>query len=288
MEKISNGILEVQIAETGAELRSIRKDGAEYLWQGDEKHWKRHAPLLFPFVGRLTEKRYVYKGESYEMTSHGFAPTSAFSVASNKGDAVTFTLSSDEETRRIYPFDFSLSVTYSLSGNTLTESVEVRNAGRGEMLYGIGFHPGFCLPMEDGLEFADYEITFPEMTDPEYRVFAPDHLEAGYNESYKGMTGKAIKLDHELFADDAIVLHGMGGRAVLSSPKGRRSVEVQYDAPWVGLWQTYAPDTPFLCIEPWYTLPGHTGTIVDISKRDDFIHLGEGESRTHSISMIIG
>ena len=87
MEKISNGILEVQIAETGAELRSIRKDGAEYLWQGDEKHWKRHAPLLFPFVGRLTEKRYVYKGESYEMSSHGFAPTSAFAVASNNGDA---------------------------------------------------------------------------------------------------------------------------------------------------------------------------------------------------------
>ena len=35
MEKISNSILTVEISEHGAELQSIKKNGKEYLWQGD-------------------------------------------------------------------------------------------------------------------------------------------------------------------------------------------------------------------------------------------------------------
>ena len=35
MEKISNSILTVEISEHGAELQSIKKNGKEYLWQGE-------------------------------------------------------------------------------------------------------------------------------------------------------------------------------------------------------------------------------------------------------------
>ena len=287
MEIISDGSIKVGISEDGAELRSIAKDGFEYLWQGDEKHWKRHAPLLFPFVGRLCDKRYTYKGHSYDMTSHGFAPASRFSVVSNTGSSVTFSLSSSSETKAVYPFDFSLSVTYSVSDGVLCERVAVENTGSGDMLYGIGFHPGFNVPMDDGLDITDYSVDFPDSINPQRRVFASDHLEAGYDENAREFNGTAIPLSHEIFKDDAIVLKGTGGRAVISSEKGKRSVEVRYDAPWLGLWQTYAEDTPFLCIEPWYTLPGHTGVLVDIEKRDDFFHLSPGERKEHAIEIII-
>ena len=50
METLSNSILTVQIAEHGAELQSIKKDGKEYLWQGDAKFWGRRSPVLFPIV----------------------------------------------------------------------------------------------------------------------------------------------------------------------------------------------------------------------------------------------
>ena len=52
METLSNSILTVQIAEHGAELQSIKKDGKEYLWQGNAKFWGRRSPVLFPIVGR--------------------------------------------------------------------------------------------------------------------------------------------------------------------------------------------------------------------------------------------
>ena len=58
METLSNSILTVQIAEHGAELQSIKKDGKEYLWQGDAKFWGRRSPVLFPIVGRVWNNKY--------------------------------------------------------------------------------------------------------------------------------------------------------------------------------------------------------------------------------------
>ena len=51
--KISNGTIEVEASAHGAELLSIRKSGKEYVWQGDPRFWGRHAPVLFPIVGKV-------------------------------------------------------------------------------------------------------------------------------------------------------------------------------------------------------------------------------------------
>ena len=59
METLSNSVLTVQIAEHGAELQSIKKDGKEYLWQGDAKFWGRRSPVLFPIVGRVWNNKYA-------------------------------------------------------------------------------------------------------------------------------------------------------------------------------------------------------------------------------------
>ena len=74
VHSIKNKFLEVQINETGAELMAITAaDGTEYLWSGDKTYWGGHAPILFPYVGRLTDNRYTYCGKEYQMNRHGFA-----------------------------------------------------------------------------------------------------------------------------------------------------------------------------------------------------------------------
>jgi galactose mutarotase-like enzyme len=52
---IENDLLRVQASSLGAELQSIvlKKDGTEYLWQGDPTYWKGRAYNLFPICGRL-------------------------------------------------------------------------------------------------------------------------------------------------------------------------------------------------------------------------------------------
>ena len=284
MERIGNEYLTVIVDPLGAELASIKgSDGTEYLWQADARYWPRHSPLLFPFVGRLMEEAYTYRGRRYAMTRHGFAKESGFSVVANTGSSVTFCLSSDGSTEEAYPFLFSLAVTYALEGRSMSERIEVRNDGDGEMIYGAGGHPGFAVPLEPGIAFEDYMISFPDADGVRRRVFSSSGLDTGREEPYALTDGKALPLRHSLFDHDAIILTSVGEKAVLSSSKGRRSVEVESDAPWWGIWHSVGKDAPFVCIEPWWTLPGRDGILCDIGERKDLIRLAPSESRVHEI-----
>ena len=71
---IQNNFLTVQVKNAGAELCSIKdKAGTEYLFDANPAYWGRSAPVLFPFVGSLKNKSFVYEGKSYQMGQHGFA-----------------------------------------------------------------------------------------------------------------------------------------------------------------------------------------------------------------------
>ena len=103
---IKNNDLTVKISTLGAELQSIKKDNIEYLWQGDEKSWKNKATNIFPYVGKMTEGKYIYKGQTYEMGSHGLARHIEFSVEEKEDEKITFKMSSNEDTLKNYPFLF--------------------------------------------------------------------------------------------------------------------------------------------------------------------------------------
>ena len=71
---LENEGFRVEINPFGAELTSFRSKttGTEYVWGGDPAAWKRHAPVLFPIVGRLKDKTYTVDGASFEITHHCF------------------------------------------------------------------------------------------------------------------------------------------------------------------------------------------------------------------------
>ena len=73
--QMENAFAHVEVDELGAQLHSLRrrKDGYEYLWQGDPAIWPGQAPILFPIVGSLAEERYWLGGQPYQMPRHGFA-----------------------------------------------------------------------------------------------------------------------------------------------------------------------------------------------------------------------
>ena len=61
---MENENLRVQISDHGAELSSIYDKAAdrEAVWTGDPAFWNRHAPVLFPFVGKVNGGFYTHKG----------------------------------------------------------------------------------------------------------------------------------------------------------------------------------------------------------------------------------
>ena len=127
---ISNDFLTATINEKGAELASLKANDIEYIWQADPKYWGRHAPFLFPFVGRLKDNQYTYKGKTYPMGQHGFARDKEFSVVEHSTDKAVFILKSDAETREIYPFDFVLTISYEVWGQGVRIRFNVEIAGK--------------------------------------------------------------------------------------------------------------------------------------------------------------
>ena len=72
---LENEFLQAVVASQGAELVSVREKatGRELMWRGDAAVWGRHAPILFPYCGRLRGGAFTHRGVRYEGGQHGFA-----------------------------------------------------------------------------------------------------------------------------------------------------------------------------------------------------------------------
>ncbi|MDT2807117.1 aldose 1-epimerase family protein [Vagococcus lutrae] len=237
----------------GAELTSLkcRDLDIEYLWSGDATYWGRHAPVLFPIVGRLKDDSYHYQGQTYHMSQHGFARDKEFQVTEVGDEFIRFSLSADEETLAVYPFRFKLEIEYRLEQNQLICSYHVTNEGETEMFYSVGGHPAFNVPIDGQGSFADYYLDFYPMKS---RLLLP--LQGAYVDEDAvtlGQTNTRIAIQRELFKQDALIYQTTGENSFsIRSDKTDRAVTVMFDnMDFVGIWSPYPKEAPFVCIEPW-------------------------------------
>ncbi len=277
--QISQGGLSVVIDSQGAELQSVCLDGHEYLWQGDPSYWPDRSPLLFPFVGRFTRGAYTLHGREYHLPIHGFARDSRFEVTEAKDDTITFCLSDGPDTQAVYPGRFLLTVTYRICENTLHVSYDVMNRGEQILYFGIGGHPGFAVPMEDGLTFDDYYLEFSCEHCPD-RVGHTEHcFLSGSDTPFPLENGRVLRLRHDMFDEDAIVLKNAADTVTLRSDRGTRSVTMHYPLlPYLGLWHAPRTDAPYICIEPWTSLPSRQDIVEEFTCKSDLIRLPAGAS----------
>ncbi len=275
---IENEFLTVKIDEVGAQLMSIKtKDNHEYLWQGDKKYWTGRAYNLFPVIGRMYEGEYDYQGVTYSMPLHGFVRKEKLKVGLISKSAVSFSYQDNEMTRGYYPFAFFYKVIFSLKGNRLFVKTQVENTDDKTIHFGVGGHPGFFVPMEEGLAFEDYKIAFENAVDMRQCVMDNNVLFTGRLPAYP-LKDNILPLSHDLFPVDALVLKNSGGRATIYSDKGTRKVTMNYpDMPYMGIWHKPATDAPYICLEPWSTLPAGANGRDDFENKADMTHLAVGE-----------
>ncbi|MGX7196630.1 aldose 1-epimerase family protein [Enterococcus olivae] len=241
------------IRSKGAELISLKskETDIEYIWQADPKHWGRHAPVLFPIVGSLKDNQYRYQGETYQLSQHGFARDMEFELLEQTDETASFLLESNDETKKVYPFDFRLILIYELGGDGLVVKYKVENPATEDLYFSIGGHPAFNVPLEEGLTFEDYFLTPSPMKS---RVNLP--LKGGQidlDQRTLGQTNTNIALTHDLFKKDALIFETKGLNSFsIRSEKSSHSVTLSYNnMPYVGVWSTYPVESPFVCIEPW-------------------------------------
>lgn len=249
---LENDQCQVTINHHGAELSSflLKEDNLEYIWQGDPKYWGRHAPVLFPFVGKLKDNQYSYNGKTYEMGQHGFARDMVFELISKEDNQATFSLKSNHETLKKYPFDFELKISYGLIEQDLTVAYEVTTTSN-EMFFSIGGHPAFNIPLVRNTTFEDYYLHFAPSKS---RFLLPlDGPYVNLKEKTLAQTNTSIQLNREFFANDAFILETKGENSFsILSDKTDHSVSLSYsNLPYVGIWTPYPIEAPFVCIEPW-------------------------------------
>lgn len=273
---IQNEFLTVTVSRKGAELQSIRSaDSTEYLWQGDPAYWPDRAPNIFPYVARLTEGAYFLDGERHHMAIHGIAPYRVFTPVCHERNRLTLELISDGETLREYPRQFAFRVIYALEGSTLSVTYEVENRDKKTMYFGLGGHPGFSVPISGG-NFEDYRLHFGEECAPLRVGFTESCFLSGEDTPYPLENG-CLPLRHDLFGEDAIVLKNMAHTVTLERPGDRHSVTVAYpQMNYLGIWHMPHTDAPYVCIEPWSSLPSAQDKIAVFEEQKDLISLAPG------------
>ena len=271
----------------GGEAVSLQKDGKEYLWNADPAFWGRHAPVLFPFVGSLRNQEYILDGKKYPMGQHGFARDMEFELTEKNDSSITYTLKSTQETLKKYPFDFTLTITYTLTDSGYETRWTVTNDSDRYMPFSIGGHPAFMCPF-DGSD--DYRISFEKMG------FAPSHLTIHTiaDDGLINSETKDLPLDHgmitptdELFAGDALIIEDRQADRVSLLHNGESYLTVKFNTPLFGVWSPAGKHAPFICIEPWYGRADGVDFEGELSDRKYSQDLKPGETFTGGFEVIL-
>ncbi|MGG9960185.1 aldose 1-epimerase family protein [Ferruginibacter sp. SUN106] len=247
---LENEILRATIAPKGAELQSLinTTTGIEHMWSGDAAYWAKFSPVLFPIVGGLKNDTYYFNDTAYQLPRHGFARDKTFAAEQLSLAEAVFTLTHDEQTLAVYPFEFVLKLRYRLNGSTLSCTYEVYNPGKEELLFSVGAHPAFAVPFVKDTNYSDYYLQFnvAEKLDrwklENGLIAAPEPLQFDNN---------TLPLQPSLFYEDAIVLKHMQTNTItLACTKNDHGIHFKFDDfPFFGIWA--AKDAPFVCLEPW-------------------------------------
>lgn len=277
------------IAPTGAQLLSLKdSSGKEYIWQRNPAYWKNCSPLLFPAIGNSRNNQTYFDGAAYEMPKHGFCKESVFDVYEQTDSSVSFRLAANEMTRRHYPYDFVLTLTYRLENGVLSMIYTVENSGDCHMPYCLGAHPGFNCPLEHGASFEDYQLIFELEENTKSIVYDLEAMEFDVKQHRVSLENtRILPLHHQLFDQDAIYFDKIKSRKVSLVHAGTgHGVEVSYPGfESVAFWSPTGKDAPLLCVEPW------NGSAICSDEDDVFIHkhgvltLKPGESKSHLLQI---
>lgn len=282
MIKIENDDLEVWVDPKGAQLTHVtdKHTGYDYMWNNDA--WPKHAPILFPAIGRSTNDEYLIKGKKYSMPQHGFVSDFSFETLQKKNNLVTLSFKSNEETSKLYPFKFAFCVTFKLEQRKLSVEFNIINESDESLSYSLGFHPAFNL---NG-PFESHTVE----TLPAYKHF--DKFEIVKNPyPYRSgeikpmqVDGLNFRLNHSLFNEGLIIFKNKINEVTLRGPEHTVIVNME-DFSNLCLWTKEDQETPFLCLEPFIGLPDKNNELQELSDKEQNAHLGVDEQKYYQVKM---
>lgn len=278
---LTNGTLSVAIDEVGAEIKSLKKDGFEYMWGGDPRVWAHTAPVLFPILCSLKDNQYTLRSQTYQMNKHGFLRGKLFTVESASEESATLLYTDNAQTLERYPFAFEFRVFFTLHESSLRVEYHVRNLNDIEMYFSVGAHEAYATP--EGIE--DYDVIFPCKENLETVLLNGGLLQK--RTMTLGKNTEYLPLYDKYFLLDTLIFRNLKSRElVLKNRKTDRSIKVEFPhCDYLAIW--HKPSAGYVCIEPWSGLPDREDTNYDITTKEGILTLApRGEYRNvHTITV---
>ena len=278
MQTLKNQTLTIKINPKGAELISLfnEETQTEYMWSADANFWGKSSPVLFPIVGALKDNLYHFEGKTYHLPRHGFAREREFLVENTTDESVTFLLTHDEETLKIYPFAFEFRLKYELHENCLSVTYSVKNMDHKTMYFSVGGHPAFAVPLSADTNYENYYLEFNKTENFQRWGLVEGGLIANNSTDFLLNTNR-LALTKELFYKDAIVFKNLQSDEVtLKSDKTNRQLKFDFKGfPYLGIWA--AKDANFVCIEPWFGIADSENHSQELTEKEGIIALAVNE-----------
>ncbi|MDW8850578.1 aldose 1-epimerase family protein [Flavobacterium sp. MMLR14_040] len=278
---ISNSTLTASIKHAGAELFSLKNNqNQEYIWEGNPDFWGKHSPVLFPIVGTLKNNTYTINEKEYQLPRHGFARDMEFQLIDKTENSAVFSLQSNSETLKKYPFDFELQLIYTLNEITLDIAYKVINKSETKMPFSIGAHPAIALPKN----FDNYSFQFDKEEDLEYSLLEND-LISNKTESLQTIEN-LVPLNYKLFENDALVFKTLESNSLTILENSKPYIKVDFaDFPSLGIWTKN--QAPFVCIEPWFGYSDTAENSGDLFEKEGILILDAKETFNSKFSLQI-
>jgi len=286
---LENSSIKIIASAHGAELHSItgQRKGTEYLWDGNPKYWKYHSPILFPIIGNIVDSKCKVDEEIYKMPSHGIGRISDFEFISQTTDSITFELKYSEDSIKIYPYKFSLRISYTIEESAVKVTYNVINLDDKDISFSIGAHPAFMCPIEENEKLEDYYLEFNKKETSSIMEITKDtYLSHNRKECLKDTN--ILSLSKNVFKDGVLIFDDLkSDKITIKSKNHQKSLSVEFKGfPYLGIWSP-ATGAPFLCIEPWFGHADYEDFTCELKEKEGSISLTIGEEFKYSYKISI-
>ncbi len=283
MISIESDTLRVDISPFGGEKKTLidKVKNRDYLWNSDPIAWKNCAIPLFPIVGKLEQHTYIHEGNRYELTGHGLARHYLFEVESLSRNRCVLVFNANEETLQKYPFLFSFYVTYELDQDTLITTYEVKNTGNENMIFTVGGHPAFKIPLNPGEHIEDYYVEFEQEESNSSFLLTPD--------GFSLKDHRIVELKQPTFSNDAIIFEKLRSKALtIVNTKDTNRITVEFPGfPYLAIWASNNWNH-LLAIEPWFSHGDLTPGIKELKDLPGMMTLLPNECFTCHYKITVG
>ncbi len=285
--QLENEFLSVGINTYGAEMENLIKDGVNRIWTRDE-FWPKQSPVLFPMIGKTKDNYYTLDGNRYEVpTIHGFAPTSEFKVIENTrtNTYIELCLTQNEETLKMFPFNFTFIVSYELVDNKVITNWYVTNNSKDDMYFTVGGHPSFRYDTGLGETYLDYIVKFDEPV--EYKLFGVEASLMKEQQTFANHKKSFFEMNDLIKKHITVIFENLDNATLISN--SGKSVRIDCkNVPYLAFWHAHATETPmFMCMEPWCGIPDFMDHDHNFKTKKSNICISANETYTNGYTITL-